>query len=112
MQKIDEKKGSKDEKGPDNDTGLFSKLKFPELPAREAIGIPLAVLVVALLITGFTFLTIQSPLHLGLDFKGGTLVTIKTDKTDAQLQTEFAGYPLGRHLPGTRRATPCSVSAT
>ncbi len=74
--------------------GPLSKLKFPELPLKLAIGIPLAVLVVALLITGYTYLTVQSPLHLGLDFKGGTLVTIKTDKTDAQLQTEFAGYPL------------------
>lgn len=92
QQKTDEKKGSRDE--PDSDLGPFSKLKWPELPAMEAIGIPLAVLVIALLITGYTLLTAGSPLHLGLDFKGGTVVTLKTDKSDAQLQNEFSGYPL------------------
>ncbi len=92
QQKSDEKKGSGDEPGAD--LGPFSKLKWPELRAREAIGISLAILVVALIITGFTWLTVGSPLHLGLDFKGGTLTTIKTDKSDAQLQSEFSGYPL------------------
>jgi preprotein translocase subunit SecF len=90
--KTDEKKGSGDE--PESDLGPFSKLKWPELRTREAIGIPLAVLVIALLITGFTWLTVGAPLHLGLDFKGGTMVTLKTDKPDSQLQSEFSGYPL------------------
>jgi preprotein translocase subunit SecF len=92
QQKTDEKKGSDDE--PEGSPGPFSKLRWPELHAREAIGIPLAVLLVALLITGYTLLTIGSPLHLGLDFKGGTVVTLKTEKSDAQLQGEFSGYPL------------------
>ena len=92
QQKTDEKKGSGDE--PEGDLGPFSKLKWPELHAREAIGIPLAVLLIALLITGYTLLTVGSPLHLGLDFKGGTVVTLKTEKSDAQLQSEFSGYPL------------------
>jgi preprotein translocase subunit SecF len=92
QQKTDEKKGSGEE--PESDLGPFSKLKWPDLHAREAIGIPLAVLLIALLITGYTLLTVGSPLHLGLDFKGGTLITIKTDKTDTQLQNEFSGYPL------------------
>jgi preprotein translocase subunit SecF len=92
QQKTDEKKGSGDE--PESDLGPFSKLKWPELHTREAIGIPLAVLLIALLIIGFTWLTAGSPLHLGLDFKGGTLISIKTDKSDTQLQNEFSGYPL------------------
>jgi preprotein translocase subunit SecF len=90
--KADEKKGSTEE--PELDLGPFAKLKWPELPTKQAIGIPLAVLVIALLITGFTWLTVGTPLHLGLDFKGGTMVTLKTDKADAQLQSEFASYPL------------------
>ncbi|AFC99033.1 Preprotein translocase subunit SecF [Methanocella conradii HZ254] len=92
LPKADEKKGSKEE--PDKDARLLSKLKWPELPTRQAIGIPLAVLVIALLVTGFTWLTVGAPLHLGLEFKGGTSVTIKTDKTDQQLQEEFSSYPL------------------
>jgi len=90
--KWDEKKGSEEE--PEADLGPFAKLKWPELPTRLAIGIPLAILVLALLITGFTYLTAGTPLHLGLDFKGGTMITFKTDKTDAALQSEFAAWPL------------------
>lgn len=83
---------TKDEPAAPADTGLLSKLKFPELPVNQAIGIPLAILVIALLITGFTLLTAGTPLHLGVDFTGGTLATITTDHTDAQLNTEFAQY--------------------
>jgi preprotein translocase subunit SecF len=73
---------------------LVSKLKFPDLPLRQAIGLPLVVLVVALLVTGFTFVTVGSPLHLGVDFKGGTMVTLKTDHSDDQLSSEFSTYPV------------------
>jgi preprotein translocase subunit SecF len=92
LPKSDEKKESKE--GPDRGVASLSKLRWPELPTGQAIGIPLAVLLIALIITGFTWLTVGTPLHLGLEFKGGTSVTIKTDKTDRQLQEEFAGYPL------------------
>ncbi len=76
------------------ETGLSSKLRFPELPTKQAIGLPLVILFVSLLIIGYTFATTGSPLHLGLDFKGGTLITLKTDKSDQQLSSEFAKYPL------------------
>ncbi len=92
QQKADEKKGSEDE--PESDLGPFSKLKWPDLNVKQAVGIPLAILVIALLINGFTLLTTGAPLHLGLDFKGGTVITLKTDKSDSQLQGEFSGYPL------------------
>ena len=55
--------------------GLLSKLRFPELPTKQAIAFPLVVLVIGLLIVGFTLATTGSPLHLGIDFKGGTMVT-------------------------------------
>jgi preprotein translocase subunit SecF len=94
-QKADDKMGPPDDKEPDNNNlGPFSKLKWPVLPAKQAIGIPLAILAIALVITGFMLLTTGSPLHLGVDFKGGTLVTFNTDKTDSQLNTEFSSYPL------------------
>ncbi len=66
--------------------GSLSKLRFPELPMKQAIAFPLVVLAIGLLIVGYTFATTQSPLHLGIDFKGGTMVTLKTDKTDDALQ--------------------------
>jgi preprotein translocase subunit SecF len=101
------KKGEKTEesKGPARDVkvasasgavdgSLVSRFRFPELPLRQAIGFPLVVLVVALLVTGFTFVTVGSPLHLGVDFKGGTMITLKTDHSDAQLLSEFGSYPV------------------
>jgi len=94
-QKAEDKTGPREENEPEKpDNGLLSKLKWPNLPTKQAIGIPLAILVIALLITGYTMLTIGSPLHLGVDFKGGTQVTFKTDQTDAQLSSEFSSYPL------------------
>jgi preprotein translocase subunit SecF len=61
---------------------------------KQAIAFPLVVLFIGLLIVGYTLATTGSPLHLGIDFKGGTMVTLKTDKTDQALQDEFSGYPL------------------
>ena len=84
----------KEEKAAPPAGGAPSKLRFPELPMREAIAIPLAVLAIALLIIGYTWATTSAPLHLGIDFKGGTMVTLHTDKSDAALQDEFGGYPL------------------
>ncbi|MCD1294678.1 protein translocase subunit SecF [Methanocella sp. CWC-04] len=81
-------------KDPGKNGGLFSKLKFPELPVKQAITIPLVVLLFAILIVGYTQLTESAPVHLGLDFKGGSMVTIHTDKTDQQLQEEFSNYPI------------------
>ena len=90
--KTEDKKSSSEE--PESNLGPFANLKWPKLPTKQAIGIPLAILAIALLITGFTFVTTGSPLHLGLDFKGGTMITFKTDKSDAALQSEFSAYPL------------------
>ena len=89
------KASAKDEPAPAEDKGILSKIKFPDLTIQQSIGIPLAILVIALLITGFTFITNGgSPLHLGVDFTGGTLVTITTTHSDADLQSEFAAYPI------------------
>ena len=91
----------KEEKAVPKDGGPLSFLKFPELPTRQAIAIPLVVLAISLLIVGFTLATVGSPLHLGIDFKGGTMVTIKTDKADQALQDEFGAYPLKLITHGT-----------
>ncbi len=87
--KNEEKDTPSPETGPSS-----SKLRFPELPLKQAIGLPMVILLISLLIIGYTFVTTGSPLHLGLDFKGGSLITIKTDKSDQQLNEEFAKYPL------------------
>jgi preprotein translocase subunit SecF len=84
----------KEEKVAPREQGLLSKLRFPELPTKQAIAFPLVVLVISMLIIGFTLATVGTPLHLGIDFKGGTMVTLKTDNTDEMLQNEFGSYPI------------------
>jgi preprotein translocase subunit SecF len=61
---------------------------------KQAIAFPLVVLVIGLLIVGYTLATTGYPLHLGIDFKGGTMVTLKTDRTDQALENEFSAFPL------------------
>jgi preprotein translocase subunit SecF len=84
----------KEEKIVTPEAGIQSKLRFPELPLKQAIAFPLVLLAIGLLIIGYTLATTGSPLHLGIDFKGGTMVTLKTDKSDQALQSEFGTYPL------------------
>jgi preprotein translocase subunit SecF len=91
----------KEEKAIPPVAGSQSKLRFPELPMKQAIAFPLAVLVIGLLIIGYTLATTGSPLHLGIDFKGGTMVTLKTEKTDEALQSEFGAYPLSQITHGS-----------
>jgi preprotein translocase subunit SecF len=96
----DKNKGKPPQKPPEDKNipakggGFLSKLKFPELPVKQSIILPLIVLFLALMVIGYTQLTVSSPVHLGLDFKGGVMITIMTDKTDDQLKSEFASYPL------------------
>lgn len=95
--------GKKDEPVAPGDTGLMSKLKFPELPIKQAIAIPMVILAISLIIIGLTYVTTGAPLHLGLDFQGGTMVTMKTDKTDAQIYSEFNAnnYPVNLVTTGS-----------
>ncbi len=90
----------KEEKDVTPAAGGQPKLRFPELPMKQAIAFPMALLLIGLLIVGFTWATTSSPLHLGIDFKGGTMVTLKTDKTDQALHDEFSAYPLDEIIHG------------
>lgn len=79
---------------PEKAGGVLSKLKFPELPIKQAIAIPLVVLILAIAVVGLTQLLTGAPVHLGLDFKGGISMTVLTDKSTEQLQSDFSGFPL------------------
>ena len=77
---------------------------------KQAIAFPLVVLVISgCSSSGYTFATTGSPLHLGIDFKGGTMVTLKTDKTDQALQNEFGAYPAETHHSRQRRREDAAV---
>ncbi|MDD5143964.1 protein translocase subunit SecF [Methanoregula sp.] len=61
---------------------------------KQLVVIPLVLLVLSLLFVGFTMMSIGMPVTPGLDFSGGTAVTIRTTDTQDDLRTVFAGYPL------------------
>lgn len=58
------------------------------------VAIPLVVLAVALVILGFNTLMTGMPVTPGMDFAGGTAVTVFTDDTLEEIAAAFAGYPL------------------
>jgi preprotein translocase subunit SecF len=61
---------------------------------KQLMAIPLVLLVLSVVFVGFHILTTGMPVTPGLDFSGGTAVTIRTTETHEQIETVFAGYPL------------------
>jgi preprotein translocase subunit SecF len=58
------------------------------------MAIPLVLLALALVFIALNMATTGMPVTPGLDFSGGTAVTIRTTDTHEQLQTVFADFPL------------------
>jgi len=61
---------------------------------QQLVVIPLVLFAISLVVIAFTMLATGMPVTPGIDFSGGTAVTIITTDSSAQLQTTFAGYPL------------------
>jgi preprotein translocase subunit SecF len=61
---------------------------------QQLVVIPLVFLIISLVLLAFNTAATGMPVTPGIDFSGGTAVTIITSDTPAQLQTVFAGYPL------------------
>jgi len=61
---------------------------------QQLVIIPLVFLIVSLVLLALNMAVTGMPVTPGIDFSGGTAVTIITTDTPAQLQTTFAGYPL------------------
>jgi len=61
---------------------------------QQLVIIPLVFLVISLVLLAFNTAATGMPVTPGIDFSGGTAVTIITTDTPAQLQVVFAGYPL------------------
>ena len=59
---------------------------------KKMIGIPAVFLIAALVIVIITFASCGLPVHPGIDFAGGTAVTIHTDQTQEQIAAYFAAY--------------------
>jgi len=63
-------------------------------PPRQIMLIPIAIAVLALIVLGVTYLSTGSPVHLGVEFTGGTLVTVPTTESEDALAARFAAYPV------------------
>jgi preprotein translocase subunit SecF len=61
---------------------------------QQLVVIPLVLFVLSLVVIAQTFLATGMPVTPGIDFSGGTAVTIITTDNNDQLQATFAGYPL------------------
>jgi len=63
-------------------------------PSSQMMAIPLAIFAIALLVIGGNYMMTGVPVNLGIDFAGGTAVTVLTDDSTEELEAYFAAYPL------------------
>ncbi|MBR5142625.1 MAG: protein translocase subunit SecF [Methanocorpusculum sp.] len=61
---------------------------------KKMMAVPAALFAVALVIVAITFVMTGMPVTPGIDFAGGTAVTIQTDDTKEEIEAYFAGYDL------------------
>jgi preprotein translocase subunit SecF len=73
--------------------GLFN-YNIEKYSPQQLVVIPLVLLVISLVVLASTMAATGMPITPGIDFSGGTAVTIITSDSREQLQATFAGYPL------------------
>ncbi|MCU0637255.1 MAG: protein translocase subunit SecF [Methanothrix sp.] len=61
---------------------------------KQILLIPVAVIVLALISLGLTYFTTGSPVKLGIEFTGGTLITVPGTDSEESVAAVFDGYPL------------------
>ncbi len=73
---------------------LFDKIDITKYSVKNLVAIPLIILLFAFAMMAYTQLSVGSPVLLGMDFQGGTMVRVGTDETREELTAKFADYPL------------------
>lgn len=73
--------------------GLFS-YNIEKYSPKQLVIIPLVVLAISLVVLAYVTATVGMPVKPGIDFSGGTAVTVITPDTSDQLRAVFADYPL------------------
>lgn len=61
---------------------------------QQLVVIPLVLFVISLVVLASTMLATGMPVTPGIDFSGGTAITLITSDSNDQLKATFAGYPL------------------
>jgi len=72
----------------------FIKYDIEKYSPQQLVTIPLILLVISIVLLAINMATTGMPVTPGIDFSGGTAVTLDTSDTRDQLQATFAGYPL------------------
>jgi len=65
------------------------EVDYSQYSNRQLVAVPLAILLVALLIIGGMWVLTGSPANLGVDFSGGSELTVETSLSQADLASEF-----------------------
>jgi protein translocase subunit secF len=73
--------------------GLFS-YNIEKYSPKQLVIIPLVVLAIALVMLAYVTATVGMPVKPGIDFSGGTAITVITPDSSDQLRAVFADYPL------------------
>jgi len=73
--------------------GLFS-YNIEKYSPKQLVIIPTILLVISLVVIAFVTVTIGMPVKPGIDFSGGTAVTVITPDSPDQIRAVFADYPL------------------
>jgi preprotein translocase subunit SecF len=61
---------------------------------RQLLAFPLAILAVSLVILLVSFVSSGSPVNLGMEFQGGTQISVETTDSPAVLENMYSSYPL------------------
>ena len=61
---------------------------------RQLLKIPIAVFMLSILVLAFTFASTGSPVKLGMEFKGGTMIAVTTSDTTPSIEAKYSEYPI------------------
>ena len=72
---------------------VVPEVEYPRYSNRQLAAVPLALLAVALLIIGGTWVATGAPVDPGIDFTGGTELQIQTDASQEEIEAAFEPEP-------------------
>lgn len=72
------------------DTEHYIKVYLERFSTKQMITIPLVALIFSLIILGWSYYNTGSPVELGVEFTGGTIVTLESPDSYSSVQQEFS----------------------
>ena len=70
---------------------------------RQLLAFPLAILAVSLIILLGSYVNSGSPVTLGMEFQGGTQISVETTDSPAALKEAYSSYPIIRCSAGRKQ---------